>query len=297
MPAMLPFLVWLTLGLGIVTVVLRFLAWYGGTESERAIKDRLTDWYVYVTDGDWSRVIDSAAKITDGFLSSLFGPRLVSLKGILIWPFITGFVLVGILVVRGSGDIFAPDTLPYAAVVTLATSAIDYAALAVSRAILRRFRSVPVTPARAARFLVSIGAVTYLVIGFTLAMFAWSAEGLSSIDALWSQFTPHRMLELLEQFALWPWKDIVLVNVFFIVLTTHDFFVLVLPACLTTLLFVLVTGTASLVFIARPVITAPLSRILERLAETSNVTAAVATALTALSGIATLIVAVLKIGQ
>jgi hypothetical protein len=122
-----------------VTLVLLYVQFWVG-EDERAIRDRLADWYVAIADCDWGDLITSALRHTERYLTYLFGQRLLSFRFIAVMGSISLIANIGIiervLLAVGlphSSALFVRVVLPWAAVNTTT----DVFAVVASRCYLR----------------------------------------------------------------------------------------------------------------------------------------------------------------
>jgi hypothetical protein len=123
-----------------------------GDKTRKEMKDRLADWWVYVSDSDWSNIIAFAGESTDRLLSIVFGSKILSRR-----YFLTGGVLAAVLSLIPIVPIVLPPSsfetllshwneplmhtyMTFGSTLLALNVAFDVASLALSRLVLRDMR-------------------------------------------------------------------------------------------------------------------------------------------------------------
>lgn len=253
---------WLGGACAILTVVALYLQFLIG-DNDKAIRDRLADWYVYIADGDWSRLFVYSAGTTERFLSYLFGSRLLSVRYFLTASAIAFIVNVVVLSRIGGYSVYDVEVAPglTSALVGLNVF-IDVTALALSRLYFRKIaqRKHP----RVLLDLVVIFGIGYLAVavgyGFILLV------GMIHGDIAHVGLTALDNAGLFLMCLLWP--GIIIADVS----QARQYWSFWMPgpaAFSTILLFAAYFGTV-LVYFTRPIIQKPLAAMLEHLASVKS---------------------------
>jgi len=126
---------WLLVCLAVATPSIALAEWLIGDEGVIQVRNRLADWYVYVEDGDWSTLISSSARQTEGFLSGLLGQGLISARSVLVWLAISSSVSLTAFSVNHIVRYFG---IRNAIGGVAGTFVVDFAFLVLGRILLRR---------------------------------------------------------------------------------------------------------------------------------------------------------------
>lgn len=276
---------WLAAACTVLTLAALYAQFLIG-DSDRALRDRLTDWYVFIADNTWSRLFNYSARSTERFLSYLFGGRILSARYVLTasaLALVVNLVFIAIALRVESGlyshasittkllDHFI-RTKPYLIVVP--NVAIDVVVLALSR---RYFRDI--AERKSPRVLLDVLAIltigyfaiclTFLpihVLGFLSYGYAvdyWSAIGQCLEWPIWLPYT----------LVVDPGSTLA--------------YLYLVPAVFSTaLMFAIYIGTV-LIFVSRPIIQKPLANAIERLAGVKS--GVLPTVLSCLAGLSALL--------
>jgi hypothetical protein len=68
-----------------LTAIIAFTEVMIGDDGEKAAKERLADWYVYLGDGNWRHLTKSSAMMLDKVLNWLLGEKILSVRAVLVW--------------------------------------------------------------------------------------------------------------------------------------------------------------------------------------------------------------------
>ncbi len=291
----------ITLSLTILTAFLMLADFLVGSAGDRMIKEHLANWWVYIEEGDWSRLTASAALVTDAFFNSILGSKLLSWRAVITWI----GVCAGYAVIFYSVDaIFDKTTNTFPLQLVLSMSVIffvvDFAALACTRPLLRGLASAT-SPRIVRAFIFRTIMLWYLSVGGFLALVTLLFFFLPPPDVAFSRANadllrgPGRnplviavvmtaLVLVLPLLALgWPLVFAVAGNSLQTkVIALIEIVLLSAPS--TLVCFALISGSW-LLYISRPVTRTPLAVIVERLAEAQKVPAAITGALAILSAI------------
>jgi hypothetical protein len=256
---------WLLLILPILTVLIGLTEGLIGSDGAKAAKERLVKWYVYIGDHDWSAIISSSAKVTDEFVTRFLGERLISIRAFTRWSAITApLSLLGLaLSPREQYDLGISPYIFWVSyvwktvfLVVLVNVVIDFLLLVANRLLLKRL-------AGAVGMQLAIFSLAYALVAIYIA-----AILVDYVDSIGSNFLTGqplclhaksiRCLSLMAmQFFSHP-----------ILLRSDAAAVLgeVLPAMLSSLLFLGVTSASLVLFVTRNFTKPAVLLVIERMA-------------------------------
>jgi hypothetical protein len=249
---------WLGGACAILTVVALYLQFLIG-DNDKVIRDRLADWYVYIADGDWSRLFVYSAGTTERFLSYLFGSRLLSLRYFLTASAIALIVNVVVFSRIGEYSLHDVEVAPVLFGASVGANVlIDVTALALSRLYFRKIakRQHP----RVVLDLVVIFGIGYLAVGAAYGMLL--LVGLSHGDIGSAGLTKFDIAGLFLMCLLWPGVIVADVSQ----APQYWTFWMPGPAAFSAILLFAAYFVTVLVYFTRPIIQKPLSTTLEHLA-------------------------------
>jgi len=240
-------------GFAVATLVLLIVAALGAAldfvlseDEHRRVKDRLADWYVAIADSkDWSFLVISAARVTEGLMRRWFGDGFFSWKYAILVLGLNASVSYAVL--RHFPHVFFWGMLTRTVFVN---SIVDVIAFGVGRAILRAIVASR-TKSKATRGILLLSIVTYIAIGVDFGLPIQWTHGVVFGFRSWLAG-----LYLWPEYLLYPYG------------WTDGFDLMFGLSGLSGLCFLLIL-TATLVVVAmRPILQGPLSITLERLAMT-----------------------------
>lgn len=126
--------------LWVLTLVV-FYVRFTAADADKAVKDRLADWYVAIAGSNWGGLIDFALRSTEQFLGYLFGTQIASLRFFLIAvpiSFLVSFTLLERIAVVIQHSNFNSVFVALMFKIAIVNGAIDVVALLLTRLYLRK---------------------------------------------------------------------------------------------------------------------------------------------------------------